>query len=149
MKRRKRYNNTILDMFLESIENDEDEIVKEDEEEEKESSEKDSEGSDESESDEKEVVADDDSEEVEEGESFEIGDNPEDQKQIEEAQYSRRHYNSIVDVIVNASDKIAAELGKDGQSGKIKEILAGEFVDIFKADNPRFDSDRFMNAIAD
>jgi len=70
-------------------------------------------------------------------------------KQIEEAQFSRKDYNVVVDIIVNAADKIADELGAEGKAGKIKEILAQDFADIFQADNPRFDVDRFLNAVSD
>jgi len=83
------------------------------------------------------------------GESFEIGDNPEDQEQMKEAQFARKDYNVVVDIILNASDKIAEEIGADGKQGKIKAILAQEFADVFQADNPRFDVDRFLNAIGE
>ncbi len=81
-------------------------------------------------------------------ESFAIGDNPEDQKQIQEAQFVAKDYNVVVDVIVNAADKIAQDLGVETKIGKIKEILASEFSDVFKADNPTFDADRFVNSIS-
>jgi predicted aconitase len=85
----------------------------------------------------------------EEGESFNIGESEDDLKQIEEAQFSRKDYNVVVDIIVNAADKIADEIGAEGKAGKIKEILAQDFADVFSADNPRFDVDRFLNAVSD
>jgi hypothetical protein len=81
------------------------------------------------------------------GESFNIGESEDDLKQIEEASFSKKDYNVVVDIIVNASDKIADELGVENKTSKIKEILAKDFAEVFQADNPRFDMDRFVNAV--
>lgn len=91
----------------------------------------------------------DTSDDEEQTESYEIGDSDEDKQQMKEAQFSNRDYNVVVDIIVNAADKIADELGSEGKTGKIKEILATDFAEIFQADNPKFDVERFTNAVVD
>jgi len=97
--------------------------------------------------DESDVTNDEDVETV--GESFEIGDNPEDKEQMKEAQFSRKDYNVVVDIITNSADAIVDELGVKGKESAIKSILAKEFADVFQADNPRFDTDRFINAVGE
>ena len=104
---------------------------------------------DDEESDSNEEEPDNDEDDIEEGDSFEIGDSEEDKQQLKEAQFARKDYNVVVDIIRNSADKIAEELKVEGKQSKIKEILAQEFADVFKADNPRFDIDRFLNALGD
>ena len=87
---------------------------------------------------------DEDKEEVQE--NFEIGESEEDKKQMQEAQFSKKDYNVVVDIITNSADKIVEELKLKGKEKSIKDILAKEFADVFKADNPRFDAERFINA---
>jgi hypothetical protein len=65
---------------------------------------------------------------------------------MQEAQFSKKDYNVVVDIITNSADKIVEELKLKGKEKSIKDILAKEFADVFKADNPRFDAERFINA---
>jgi len=144
-------NHCKLDMFLEAVELDDDEApsVSDSAEKTQETvNDAEDEAQDkETEVEETEVDVKDGEEEV--GESFEIGDTPEDQQQMKEAQFARKDYNVVVDIITNAADKIADEMGVEGKTSVIKSLLAKEFADVFQADNPRFDVDRFLNAIGE
>jgi len=81
--------------------------------------------------------------------SFEIGDSEEEKKQIDESQFKSSDYSSVVDIIINAADKIVEELKLKNKAKEIKAILAKEFVDTFKADNPKFDPDKFISAVGE
>ena len=96
----------------------------------------------------KKDMKEEDDEDEEEGEDveeeYEVGKSEDDKKQLEEAAYSRRHYNQTVEIIKNAADRIAEET--KAKPEVIKKILVEEFADVFKNDNPRFDDERFRNA---
>jgi len=61
-----------------------------------------------------------------------------DDEEMEEAVFSRRHYQAIADILNDYYEKKSAEM---------IEAMAKDLADLFEADNPRFDRRRFYSAV--
>ena len=64
------------------------------------------------------------------------------------ARYSKRHYEDVAKIIRKQAHPDAVYTYDDVKMGQqmMVETMVNEFVNLFKADNPRFDVDRFTTA---
>jgi len=60
-----------------------------------------------------------------------------DSEEMEEASFSRQHYQAIADIL---SQHV------EGESGDAISSVAADMADLFETDNPRFDRSKFMSA---
>jgi len=60
-----------------------------------------------------------------------------DEEEMEEASFSRKHYQAIADILAQHAE---------GDSTEAVSEIAGDIADLFAQDNPRFDREKFLSA---
>jgi hypothetical protein len=63
-----------------------------------------------------------------------------DEGQMDEAAFSRQHYQAIADILKEASDQV-------GRAPVVVDFITQKFIELFKRDNKNFDSNRFEKAV--
>lgn len=78
------------------------------------------------------------------GEACKARDIPDDSKEMNEASFSRQHYQAIADIL----KEVYRNNEEEPVTKTIITDIGTKLIELFKKDNPRFDETRFRNAVS-